>query len=87
MLLSGLTVAVILILVLMGSLVLPFLLGVRGGTSTPILNATTVSRLVKKWAFQTGNNVESSPTVDNGIVYVGSRDQNLYAFALPEASP
>ena len=28
--------------------------------------------------------IESSPTVVNGVVYVGSRDAKLYAFSLPD---
>ena len=33
----------------------------------------------EKWRFTTGDAVSSSPLVSNGIVYVGSRDNNLYA--------
>lgn len=44
-----------------------------------ILSPTTVSALTKKWVFQTGNFISSSPAVVNGIVYVGSFDGNLYA--------
>ncbi len=36
----------------------------------------------KKWAFQTGGSTDSSPAVVDGVIYVGSSDQNLYAFAL-----
>lgn len=32
------------------------------------------------WTAATGNAVESSPAVANGVVYVGSDDHNLYAF-------
>jgi outer membrane protein assembly factor BamB len=31
------------------------------------------------WAFRTGNAVNSSPAVANGIVYIGSEDRNFYA--------
>jgi outer membrane protein assembly factor BamB len=31
------------------------------------------------WSFQTGGKVQSSPTVVDGIVYVGSDDGKLYA--------
>jgi outer membrane protein assembly factor BamB len=34
---------------------------------------------IKLWSFTTGDNVFSSPAVENGIVYVGSEDHNLYA--------
>jgi len=33
----------------------------------------------EKWRFTTGDKVESSPAVANGIVYIGSNDKNLYA--------
>ena len=32
-----------------------------------------------KWKFQTSGEIIASPTVDHGIVYVGSTDGNLYA--------
>ena len=32
-----------------------------------------------EWAFETGSDVDSSPTVANSTVYVGSDDNNLYA--------
>jgi len=31
------------------------------------------------WSYETGGWVESSPTVSNGVLYVGSNDGNLYA--------
>src|SRR5437899_13665 len=31
------------------------------------------------WSFRTGGNVDSSPTVVNGVVYVGSEDGRVYA--------
>ena len=34
----------------------------------------------KKWSFQTGYDVDSSPAIgSDGTIYVGSRDGNLYA--------
>jgi len=35
------------------------------------------------WQFTTGNNVFSSPAVANGMLFVGSEDNNVYAFSLP----
>ena len=35
------------------------------------------------WKYETGNDVNSSPAVVNGMVYIGSDDGNLYAFGLP----
>src|SRR5579871_5850466 len=43
------------------------------------LNAANVSRLVSYWTATTGSYVISSPVVANGIVYIGSYDQKLYA--------
>jgi PQQ-like domain len=48
-----------------------------------ILNTSNVSSLSKAWSFATGNTVFSSPAVVNGVVYVGSRDNNVYALNLP----
>ena len=36
------------------------------------------------WSYETGENVNTTPAVVNGWVYVASFDQNLYAFHLPE---
>ncbi len=44
-----------------------------------ILNPTTVSGLTRRWAYQTGNGINSSPAVGGGVAYVGSQDHNLYA--------
>jgi eukaryotic-like serine/threonine-protein kinase len=40
------------------------------------LNASTGT---KKWSYTTGGEIQSSPAVVNGLVYVGSFDQKLYA--------
>jgi outer membrane protein assembly factor BamB len=40
------------------------------------LNAATGALI---WKYQTGSLVESSPAVSNGVVYVGSDDNNVYA--------
>ena len=34
------------------------------------------------WSYTTGNIVDSSPAVVNGVVFAGSWDGNLYAFDL-----
>src|SRR5579875_674504 len=33
-----------------------------------------------KWRYQTGGAVYSSPAVANGVVYIGSNDDSIYAF-------
>ena len=35
------------------------------------------------WDYTTGSNVESSPAVANGVMYVGSNDSKVYAFGTP----
>jgi eukaryotic-like serine/threonine-protein kinase len=35
------------------------------------------------WSAATGNGIQSSPAVANGMVYVGSADDNVYAYGLP----
>jgi outer membrane protein assembly factor BamB len=44
-----------------------------------VLRPTNVGRLVLRWRYETGGRVLSSPTVADGLVYVGSRDGSLYA--------
>ena len=43
------------------------------GTDNPSLTTNLL------WKYKTGSKVDSSPTVANGIVYVGSDDGNVYA--------
>ncbi len=45
-----------------------------------ILNSTNISQLQRKWAVPTGGVIYSDPAVANGLVYVGSMDDKLYAF-------
>ena len=47
------------------------------------LNASTFDKI---WTHATGGNIESSPAVANGIVYVGSDDGNLYALNVADGS-
>jgi len=48
-----------------------------------VLNPKTVGNLELKWSYKTGSYVFSSPAVANGVVYVGSWDDNVYSFGLP----
>jgi len=43
------------------------------------LNASTGAKL---WSYATGGAVQSSPAVANGVLYIGSTDDNVYAFGL-----
>src|SRR5579884_1403697 len=45
-----------------------------------VLNPSNVSGLGLDWTAATGDDVASVPAVVNGVVYVGSYDDNLYAF-------
>lgn len=45
-----------------------------------VLNVNNVGNLHRKWSYRTGSEaVRSSPAVANGVVYVGSEDDNVYA--------
>jgi outer membrane protein assembly factor BamB len=44
-----------------------------------VTSAAGPTTLNYKWSYQTGGPVTGSPIVVNGIMYVGSYDQNLYA--------
>lgn len=44
-----------------------------------VLSSTNVSQLTLDWSYTTGNTVSSSPTIVNGVVYIASRDHNMYA--------
>ena len=46
------------------------------------LTATTVKTLRKAWVFPTGDAVTATPTVVDGVVYVGSWDDYFYAVNL-----
>jgi len=43
------------------------------------LSPSNAGRLAARWAFKTGGKIASSPTVVNGVVYVGSWDGYEYA--------
>jgi len=43
------------------------------------MDGSEVSPGEEVWSFETGDDVDSSPAVADGAVYVGSRDNNLYA--------
>ena len=48
-------------------------------SSSPTASPSTISSKAQLWNFSTGNSVESSPTVFDGVVYVGSEDGKVYA--------
>jgi outer membrane protein assembly factor BamB len=47
------------------------------------LNTTTGSQI---WNFTTQNQINSSPAIVNGVVYIGSQDGNFYAIGKPSPS-
>ena len=49
------------------------------GPRTGILYALNASTGALLWKYTTGVLLDSSPAVANGVVYVGSYDENLYA--------
>ena len=51
-------------------------------TNETVLSDITVPSLGLAWTGATGGVVNSSPAVANGVVYVGSTDGKLYAFAV-----
>jgi len=61
----------------------------RGGLDhTGVYAGTAPRREPKlKWRFATGGQVISSPAIANGMVYVGSTDQQLYALDLETGQP
>ena len=44
------------------------------------ISVANVSTLIQRFSAAAGSNVDSSPAIVNGVVYVGSDDHNLYAF-------
>jgi outer membrane protein assembly factor BamB len=53
--------------------------GKRANPYENVLNPSTVGGLDLLWTYTTGGAVQSSPSVVNGVVYVGSNDGNVYA--------
>jgi serine/threonine-protein kinase len=69
---------VALILFLVGFLIIRLIPFVPSWAS-PVTPTPSPDQIVPKWAFPTGDVVDSSPTVANGVVYVGSNDGKVYA--------
>ena len=44
------------------------------------LNTTNVARLTLDWKAQTSSGIRSSPIIANGLIYITSSDNTLYAF-------
>jgi outer membrane protein assembly factor BamB len=51
----------------------------RANPYESILNTSNVGSLEEAWSYTTGDFIDSSPAVVNGVVYVGSGDGNVYA--------
>ena len=52
-----------------------------------VLSPANVHGLTEAWNFTTGGPVTSAPAVANGMVYVGSHDDNLYALDAATGAP
>jgi hypothetical protein len=44
-----------------------------------VISPVEAPLLIQDWSYTTGDDVDSSPAVANGVVYVGSSDHNVYA--------
>src|SRR6266700_3759987 len=55
--------------------------------SETVLSPSNVSGLVQDWIGNTGYSIYSSPTITNGVVYIGSYDSHLYAFDASTGQP
>jgi outer membrane protein assembly factor BamB/serine/threonine protein kinase len=74
-LLMGGTLGLISLLVVLVIIIEPVMSIQRGPSATPSSSATSThpDHISQKWAFPTGDAVDTSPTVVNGVVYVGSK--------------
>ena len=54
---------------------------IRWNPYEKVLNARNASHLTLKWSYATGSGGNPSPAVVNGVVYIGSADNNLYALS------
>jgi outer membrane protein assembly factor BamB len=52
------------------------------GSSTLIAVNATTGKVIREISFGQGTNVQSSPAVANGRVYVGSDDYGMYSFGI-----
>ncbi len=50
--------------------------------STGVVEAKLPDQLEERWTFKTGNAIEGTPVIADGIVYVGSADKHFYAIDL-----
>jgi outer membrane protein assembly factor BamB len=55
-------------------------------TAETVLSPSNVGALGVAWTATTGSSIYSSPAIANGVVYVGSSDGKLYAYAVGCAS-
>jgi outer membrane protein assembly factor BamB len=54
--------------------------GGRARCSETAFDAATGAVL---WSYATGGIINTAPAISSGMLYVGSFDDNLYAFGLP----
>ncbi|HLZ20933.1 MAG TPA: serine/threonine-protein kinase [Ktedonobacterales bacterium] len=58
-------------------------MGSRTWTGGPAPSAIMTQSPRVRWRYQTEEEVRSTPTIANGMLYIGSYDHNLYALDLP----
>src|SRR5207244_10623492 len=54
--------------------------GIRDDLVTGVQTCALPISRAPRWSAATGAQIESSPVVADGVVYIGSRDSKLYAF-------
>jgi len=53
---------------------------VQNTPNNNVIYPANVASLKRAWTYRTGEAIESSPAIADGVVYIGSNDHNLYAF-------
>jgi len=58
-------------------------IGSGEGTVYAFRATTSCGTCLPLWTYLTGGATRTSPTISDGVVYMGSEDDKVYAFALP----
>jgi len=60
----------------------------RGNSNlTGVAEGQLPAKLHLRWQFKTGDDIKSSPVIQNGLVYIGSDDGKVYALDLTNGKP